>query len=326
MALTLAGLLYIAVLILLANAATALGISHRYLRLLQTALPAVIAVQLLGRVAAVGAQDLHQWLYLGFATASIVFMLLLIGFKSPWPFVERVISVSSPGGSARFDSRQPVHRLALLLLIFALALLYWTASAEGGPQALVAAYATTEGALLNLLTDTTAYVLLALLGVGWLVRRDWRQTVQRLGLRFPTGMDMLAGIALGCMLYLAVALFTLLWQSMAPTSSFDGQTAAARQIFASFSSSLFSGALLALLAATGEEILFRGALQPVFGIVIVSLFFTAIHLQYAFTPAAAIVFAVALAFGWTRACLSATAAIIAHFVYNMIPFLLASLA
>ncbi len=326
MDLTLVGLLYIAVLILLANAATALGIAHRYLRLLQTALPAVIAIQLLGRVARVGAQDLHQWLYLGFATASIVFMLLLIGFKSPWRLVERVISVASPGGSSRFDSRQPVHRLALLLLIFALALLYWTASAEDGPQALFAAYATTEGALLNLFTDTTVYILLALLGVGWLVRRDWRQTVQRLGLRFPTGMDMLAGIALGCVLYLAVALFTLLWQSMASASSFASQTAAARQIFDSFSSSLFSGALLALLAALGEEILFRGALQPVFGIVIVSLFFTAIHLQYAFSPAAVIVFAVALAFGLLRACLSATAAIIAHFVYNMIPFLFASLA
>ncbi len=326
MALTLVGLLYIAALIWLANAAAALGISHRYLRLLQTALPAVIAIQLLGRVARVGAQDLHQYLYLGFATASIVFMLLLIGYKPPWRLVERVISVASPGGSSRFDSRQPVHRLALLLLIFALALLYWTASAEGGSQALFAAYATTEGALLNLFTNTAAYILLALLGVGWLIRRDWTQTLQRLGLRFPTGMDMLAGIALGCMLYLAVTLFTLAWQSMASASSFDGQTAAARQIFDSFSSSLFSGALLALLAALGEEILFRGALQPVFGITLVSLFFTAIHLQYAFTPAAAIMFAVALAFGFARACLSATAAIIAHFVYNMIPLLLASLA
>lgn len=323
---TLLGLLYVTVLILLANAANGSGISHRYLRVLQAAMPAVIAVQLLGRVSTYGANDLLQWSYLGFALASIAIMLLLIRFESPWRHVESLISISSLIASPTFDSRRPIHRLALLLMIFALAVLYWTLSAEGGLQKLLDIYATTEGALLNLTMNAAVYVLLALLGVGWLVRRDWTNTFERLGLRFPTRMDLLLGIALGCILYLGVSLLMLIWQSMVPASSFEGQTAAARQIFDSFSSSLFLGALLALLAAIGEETLFRGALQPVFGVVIASLFFTAIHLQYASTPAVAIVFAVSLAFGWARACLSTTAAIVSHFVYNMIPFLLASLA
>lgn len=326
MALTLFGLLYLTVLIFLANAAKGPGISHRYLRVLQAAMPVVIAVQWLSRVSTSGANDLFQCSYLGFALASIAIMLLLIRFESPWRHVERLIGVSSLIASPTFDSRRPIHRLALLLLIFALAVLYWNASAEGGLQKLLDVYASTEDALLNLTIDAALYVLLALLGVGWLLRRDWTSTCERLGLRLPTPMDLLFGIALGCILYLGVSLLMLVWQSMVSASSFEGQTAAARQIFDSFSSSLFLGALLALLAAIGEETLFRGALQPVFGVVIVSLFFTAIHLQYAATPAAAIVFVVSLAFGLARAWLSTTAAIISHLVYNMIPFLLASLA
>lgn len=324
MALTVFGFLYLTVLIFLANATNGPGRSHRYSRVLQAAMPAVIAVQLLNRVSTSGANDLFQWSYLGFASAAIAIMLLLIRFESPWRQVERLISVSGLITSPTFDSRRPIHRLALLLLIFALAVLYWTSSAEGGPQKLLDDYPPVEGALLNLTTDAAVYVLLAFLGVGWLVRRDWTSTFERLGLRFPTRMDLLVGIALGCILYLGVSLLMLVWQSTVPASSFEGQTAAARQIFDSFSSSLFLGALLALLAAIGEETLFRGALQPVFGVVIASLFFTAIHLQYAATPAAAIVFVVSLAFGWARARLCTTAAIISHFVYNMIPFLLAS--
>lgn len=289
-------------------------------------MPAVIAVQLLSRVSTSGANDFFQWSYLGFASASIAIMLLLIRFESPWRHVERLISVSGLIASPTFDSRRPIHRLALLLLIFALAMLYWNSSAEGGLQKLLVVYAATEDALLNLTMDAALYVLLALLGVGWLIRRNWTNTVERLGLRFPNRMDLLLGIALGCILYLGVSLLTLVWQSMTPASSFEEQTAAARQIFDSFSSSLFLGTLVALLAAIGEETLFRGALQPVFGVVIVSLFFTAIHLQYASTPAAAIVFVVSLAFGLARAWLSTTAAIISHFVYNMIPFLLPNLA
>ena len=288
-------------------------------------MPAVIAIQLLSRVSTSGANNLFQFLYLLSACVSIAIMLLLIRFDSPWRHIERLISVSGLVASPTFDSRRPIHRLALLLLIFALAVLYWRWSAEDVLQVLFDAYATTEGALLNLTMNTTLYVLLALLGVGWLVHRNWTNSSERLGLRFPTRMDSLVGIALGCILYLGVSLLTLVWQSMAPASSFEWQ-AAARQIFDSFSSSLFLGALLALLAAVGEETLFRGALQPVFGVVIVSLFFTAIHLQYASSPAVAIVFVVSLAFGLARAWLSTTAAIISHFVYNMIPFLLASLA
>ena len=116
-----------------------------------------------------------------------------------------------------------------------------------------------------------------------------------------------------------------IWAGAVPADVFELQTRAARQIFESLSDSFFPGLLFALFAAAGEEVLYRGALQPVFGIALTSLFFTLIHVQYAFTPAALIVFGLSLAFAWLRARFSSTSAIIAHASYNGLPFLLFAL-
>lgn len=329
MAFTFIALFYAIALILLANAAAERGFSHRYLRLLQAAMPAVIALQLLNKLRYMwlaGAAHPTHWLLWALAGAACALMLLLLSFESAWSPVERLIRATSLGAAPIFDSRRPMHRLALLFMLCAFASLMLQAGADGALQALLATLTSSEGALLHLATNAAAAILLAFLGVGWLARRDWTGACARLGLRLPTGRDILAGIGLGCALYLGVALLTLLWQSAVSASAFEWQTAAARQIFDVYSRSLLLGALLALLSALGEEILFRGALQPVFGVLIVSLFFTASHLQYALTPAAGIVFVASLAFGLARAWLSSTAAILAHFVYNILPFLLTSLS
>jgi uncharacterized protein len=73
-------------------------------------------------------------------------------------------------------------------------------------------------------------------------------------------------------------------------------------------------------------LLFRGALQPIFGNLLVSLFFTLLHSQYTFTPASLIILVVSLAFGYVRQKYSTSASIVAHFVYNFSPFILLYLA
>ena len=83
---------------------------------------------------------------------------------------------------------------------------------------------------------------------------------------------------------------------------------------------------ISLVVAFGEEIFFRGALQPVFGIWLTSLFFAVIHTQYTLTPATLMIFITALALGWLRQRHSTSAAIIGHFVYNFIQLALAVLA
>jgi membrane protease YdiL (CAAX protease family) len=76
--------------------------------------------------------------------------------------------------------------------------------------------------------------------------------------------------------------------------------------------------LAAASAAIGEEILFRGALQPVFGIIPTTLFFALLHSQYALTPSTIVIILVGGAFGWLKEKQSTTAAIIAHFAYNFV--------
>jgi membrane protease YdiL (CAAX protease family) len=81
--------------------------------------------------------------------------------------------------------------------------------------------------------------------------------------------------------------------------------------------------VLSLTAALGEEIAFRGALQPIFGLWPTTILFALIHIQYTLTPATLIIIAVGLGLGWLRRKFNTTAAILGHFLYN---FMLIALA
>ena len=174
--------------------------------------------------------------------------------------------------------------------------------------------------LLNLAGSTIIYLSLSALGTGWGLRRDRDQALRRLGLRWPTLSDWLAGIALGLLIYVAVTLASGLMPA--------GVTAdhlGARALFDAVKSSLPAALALAVLAGTGEEILFRGALQPVFGLFVTSLLFTMLHAHYGLSPALLILFAVSVCFGLLRQRFNTTAAIICHATYNFAPFVLARL-
>ena len=97
------------------------------------------------------------------------------------------------------------------------------------------------------------------------------------------------------------------------------QSSAANEIGRQVNSLAFAFAL-AVSAAVSEEILFRGALQPVFGLPLTAVFFTLFHNQYTLTPAALIIFVVGLALGYLRQRYNTSVAIVTHFVYNFLPF------
>jgi membrane protease YdiL (CAAX protease family) len=63
----------------------------------------------------------------------------------------------------------------------------------------------------------------------------------------------------------------------------------------------------------------------VFGIGLTSAIFAMLHIQALFSLGMFIFFAIGLVFGWLRQRYSTTAAVIAHFSFNFLPFLLASL-
>lgn len=257
---------------------------------------------------------------IGFVLAAAVFMLSLSGSKLPWTWIEGMIVRLSLNEQPRFHRYRPVHQLAVMLMVFQTVAVLWRLVMAGGLEGLDFAYANPADALINLAMGAAIYGTAALLGVGWLVRRNFRAVLKRLGLRFPKRRDWVAGIAMALALHLIVWGATAAWASLVTPSALEQQTRPAQQLFDSFNSSLILGALLALLTAVSEEILFRGALQPIFGLALSSLFFTTLHIQYAFTPAVLIVFIVSLGFGLLRNYVSTTASIIAHSIYNFAPF------
>ncbi len=249
--------------------------------------------------------------------------LLTLGltrFDGLWAAVGKALGRLRLFDQPAFDARQPVHRVAALLLLFMQLWLGGQLFYSGGLADNIAIDIERE------LANGLFMLLLALLGLGYGSRRSLRACARRLGLRRPNQEDWLTGLAMALALYLLAAGATALWQRAVPPALFEAQTSAAWQIFADLQAAYPAGFLLALLVAIPEEILFRGALQPVFGILLAALVFSATHLQYGLTPAWLILFAVALGFGWLRWRVSTSAAIIAHAAYNALPFLLAGIA
>ena len=84
--------------------------------------------------------------------------------------------------------------------------------------------------------------------------------------------------------------------------------------------------LLAAAAGLSEELLFRGALQPIFGIVPTSLIFAVSHVQYGLSPATLTVFMLSVVLGIIRKRSNTTVAILVHGGYNFTLGLLSLLA
>ncbi len=172
-------------------------------------------------------------------------------------------------------------------------------------------------------TQALGFLLLALFGVGLGIRRDARAALARLGLARPTWRDGVAAIA-GTLSLLALssALGALLvW--LTPASAANAESFN-RLLTGAFRSPL--GALaLGLLSGISEEILYRGALQPIFGLWATSLIFALHHIQY-LSPALLLIFLLGFALGWIRNHYGTTVAAFVHAAYNTTLLLLALLA
>jgi membrane protease YdiL (CAAX protease family) len=80
---------------------------------------------------------------------------------------------------------------------------------------------------------------------------------------------------------------------------------------------------LSICAGVGEEIFFRGALQPILGIWVTSIFFVAIHSYFSIKDMRVNIFAIMLTLfiallGWASQTYSIWLAIVAHFSYDLV--------
>lgn len=230
----------------------------------------------------------------------------------------RIATVVGVGG--KYDPESVIHTTAVILCI-TLVVGTLTDFVLGGGQTGLAENIESSGvSATQQVFQGVIFILAAFLGIGFAIRRGGAAALERLGLRVPIREDWRAGVSAGLLLFVLAIVYARLWQFIAP-SNFAEQTQAAEQLTESLLS--FGDVLLfTVSAALAEEILIRGALQPVFGIGLSSGFFVLLHAQYLGTPTMGLLFVVSAVFGLTRQRFSTSAAIIAHFVYNAVPLIL----
>ena len=207
----------------------------------------------------------------------------------------------------------PVHTLGLVLsgVLAGSTLLTLT---QGGLQGLAETAVSTP--LIDFLFQQFLFVLLAMLGTGWLVRRRLPKLAARLGLERPSWDQIRLGLR-----WIAILVFIqwaagALWALANPDQSklVEGISDVLLGNFDTIGEWL----LVALGAGIGEEILFRGALQPVLGLWFTSIIFAIAHIQYGFTPATILIFVISAVLGYIRRRSNTTTAIFVHAGYDFI--------
>ena len=230
------------------------------------------------------------------------------------------------GSTGSYQATSIVHTTAIVLTLFIITAQISSFVLGGGTEGLAESIEE-EGVDVSLqVFQGFIQVAAAFLGIGWAIRRDWSQALDRLGLRTPTRDDIQQGIGIGLALLTLVFAYGIIISLLISLGVLsEDQMASQNQAAESFSQA-FSTIPLALIlsasAAISEEILFRGALQPIFGNLPVSVFFALMHTQNLLSPSVLLIFVVSLALGWLRERQSTTAAIIGHFVYNFVQLLL----
>jgi hypothetical protein len=244
---------------------------------------------------------------------------VIVPRTAPDEQTERQPDTSAPpaSGTRGFNPASYVHLVALLAAVYMLGTTLINFSI-GGLEGIAETYEEEGISASELLINAFALLLVSVVGVGWGIRRNGAQVLRRLGLTMPTGEGLAVAVGVTIALFVFVAALSTIWINVVSEETYEEQTRASEALAESVNS-VGMALLLATTAAVGEEIAFRGALQPVFGFWPTSIFFALTHAQYTLTPAWLIILGVALGFGWLRLRYNTTVAILAHFLYNFIP-------
>jgi uncharacterized protein len=227
---------------------------------------------------------------------------VIVSFRSTRHGLERWLPI---------DPHSPVHTLALVLSgYFAGSVILQVAGGlDGLSQNLPSV------SIWLFLAQQFTFVLVSFLGVGALTRRDWTAVYQRLGLGSISGRQFLESLAWIALLVLLQTIGGAVWNAINPEDVALVEEIS-QILYQDFG--FWHWLALALGAGIGEEILFRGALQPVFGIWFTSLLFAIVHVQYGLlTPATVILFLLSFILGFIRQRHNTSVAILVHIGYDL---------
>lgn len=259
------------------------------------------------------------WLSGGMLIPSLVGLLLLLKPVRRWL-----------AGFSTLDAGSPVHAVSVSMTMFIPIYLAFTLGI--GLNNLATQIATQveetgrQPVTVGLLwVQTALFVLIALVGVGWLTRRSFKESLVRLGVVAPTTRQVLIAVGVALLLVPAVMLLEAGANLIGLGADADVESLTEQLIGPLFQTPL--GILsIGLAAGIGEEIVFRGAMQPRFSLVLTALLFALLHSNYGITLSTAIVFLLGVVLGIIRSRYNTSTAMITHAVYNSTLALLASIA
>ncbi len=241
---------------------------------------------------------------------------LLIGLGLALPLIKpfrRLFASFTP-----IDPNSPVDMVGLSALLAALSLLALVVIQAGG-DTIDPGSIESPGAA-DLIVQAVFLSLLAYILVGAGFARSFRQATARLGLAFPRPRSVF--IALGAVVVGLVVngIGSGLTAAFQP-DLYDQVAGVTTEITADVRNP-FGALLLGISAGVGEELLFRGAIQPRFGLFLTSLTFAFLHApQYGLSFVVLGLFGMGVILGIERMRYGTSAAIITHAVFNTLAVL-----
>lgn len=236
---------------------------------------------------------------------SAIFISLLLYEK----FRKNLIKIAR----LNIDSENPRHYFALLLFFSILftsiiSFLFVSETGKGLFKTEIV-----KISVLDIVINEIFYIAVAILGYGYLTRKNLTTTLNDLGVKKLSFSNFLFGFIVGIGLIFLVAILSLIFMNL----GFEKEDPKWLKDLINIQNAFIIG----LSAGICEEILFRGALQPKFGIALTALLFTFLHLQYQASWALFIIFVVGIILGYVRKITDTTTTIVAHSTYNVVTML-----
>lgn len=212
------------------------------------------------------------------------------------------------------DPESPIDFSGLSVSLAIVAILAYSFFYASGTEAdaTPSASETVQGLVFTLV----AFVAFAYIAVGYRNYRTGEQATERLGLSAPTAKQLLIGVGAIIPAFVCSYIGGILTQVFQPdvverlSETMDNMTSGVQNP---------AGALvLGLCSGIGEELLFRGALVPRFGIVPVAVFWAMFHLQYELTWVLLGLVLMGIMFGWIRQRYGTVPVIITHALFNVL--------
>ncbi len=217
------------------------------------------------------------------------------------------------------DPRSSVHAVAISYIMLIVINLTFTLAVGLETLADISEESpTSTGTLIfSLWVQQLTFAVWALVGVGWLTRRKWLPSLERLGIVYPRPVEIAIGIGAAIVLVPVILALENLAAQYGMGIDEDVQRLS-EALLGPLAGSFLGILTLGLAAGIGEETLFRGALQPRFGLLFTSILFAVVHSQYGISFSTLAVFVVGMILGLLRQRFNTTTCAITHAAYNII--------